>query len=285
MVDVQVICEAVDFIEANLKEAITVADVTEAVSYSLYHFAREFNQATHHTPYDYLMRRRLSESARDLVSTDRRIIDIAYDHQFNNPETFSRGCKRVFGMQPSRLRARGGIDRRLLTPRLRRKDIEHVLNGGCSSPSLETRDAARLVCLMTRARGTGSFAAGLWELCEQELRASGREIPAGERWAVCFYPSDWERHGFLYSVGVESDSTVPEPPLAVQELPAGQFVRFVHAGALSDVPLSLDYVYHTWAPRSDIALGYRLVLEHHRHDDAGRAGTHLYFPVQQEIVQ
>jgi len=35
-------------------------------------------------------RRRLSESAHDLAHTDKKIIEIACDYQFNNPETFSR---------------------------------------------------------------------------------------------------------------------------------------------------------------------------------------------------
>ena len=74
---------AVEFIEANLRSPIRVADMAASVSYSLYHFCRTFNAAVRHTPYDYLMRRRLTESARELVESDRKIIDIACDYQFN----------------------------------------------------------------------------------------------------------------------------------------------------------------------------------------------------------
>ena len=61
--------KAIEFIENNLKREITVADIADAVCYSLYHFCRTFNGAVHHTPYDYLMRRRLSDAARALVET------------------------------------------------------------------------------------------------------------------------------------------------------------------------------------------------------------------------
>ena len=111
-------CAAIDFIEDNLKESITVADMAEAASYSLYHFCRTFASVTHHTPYDYLMRRRLSESARELAESERRIIDIALDFGFNNPETYSRAFKRMFGLQPTECRKQGGIERRLLMSRL-----------------------------------------------------------------------------------------------------------------------------------------------------------------------
>ena len=85
--------KALDFIEDNLEENIGVADMADAAGYSLYHFCRVFNSIVHHTPYDYLMRRRLSESARALVETDRKIIDVAFEYQFNSPETYSRAFK------------------------------------------------------------------------------------------------------------------------------------------------------------------------------------------------
>ena len=92
---------AIDFVEENLGEDITIADVAEATGYSLYHFCRVFTQATHHPPYDYLIRRRLSQAAQDLLASERRIIDVALDYQFSTPETFSRAFKRLFGIQAS----------------------------------------------------------------------------------------------------------------------------------------------------------------------------------------
>jgi AraC family transcriptional regulator len=103
------ICWAIDFVEAHLKEEITVADMADSAGYSLYHFCRTFNGLVHHTPYDYLMRRRLSESARELIRTDKRIIDIAFDYRFNSPETYSRAFKRMFGLQPSQWKEQGRL--------------------------------------------------------------------------------------------------------------------------------------------------------------------------------
>ena len=77
MPDVTPIDRAIDLIEGNLMAAVTVADMAAAAGYSLFHFSRTFNQATHHTPYDYLMRRRLSEAAQTLVRTDRKIKSVA----------------------------------------------------------------------------------------------------------------------------------------------------------------------------------------------------------------
>ena len=73
---IETITQAIDFIERNLQRDISVADMAASVSYSIYHFCRTFNKITHHTPYDYLMRRRLSESARELMVSDRKIIEV-----------------------------------------------------------------------------------------------------------------------------------------------------------------------------------------------------------------
>ena len=108
------ICRALDFVEEHLSQEITVADMGAAACYSPYHFSRTFNRVVHHTPYDYLMRRRLSESARQLLETDKKIIDIALEYGFNNPETYSRAFKRMFGVQPSQWRGGEGRDEALI---------------------------------------------------------------------------------------------------------------------------------------------------------------------------
>lgn len=57
------ILRAVEFIELNLREPVSIKDAADAAGYSLYHFCRVFNSVIHHSPYDYIMRRRLSEAA------------------------------------------------------------------------------------------------------------------------------------------------------------------------------------------------------------------------------
>ena len=70
MFNLEPMVTAVTFIEDCLQENIKVADMADAVNFSLFHFCRTFNKIVHHTPYDYLIRRRLSESARLLLETD-----------------------------------------------------------------------------------------------------------------------------------------------------------------------------------------------------------------------
>ena len=96
------IASALVLVEQGLKDDIRVADMAVAAGYSLYHFCRVFNAIVHHTPYDYLMRRRLSESALCLLETDWNVADIAFEYQFNSHEAYSRAFKRMFGVPPRR---------------------------------------------------------------------------------------------------------------------------------------------------------------------------------------
>jgi len=282
MPDLELMAQAVDFIEDNLREAIAVADMADAVSYSLYHFCRMFNQATHHTPYDYLMRRRLAESARALLQTDEKIIEIAFDYQFNSPETYSRAFKRVFGVPPSQWRKQGRIDRRRLMPRLTRAHLGHIGKGAYLRPVLEERSAFQVAGVMTLVRDDPTVIAGLWELLAQELEEA---VKPGNYYGIAWYPEGWERRGFLYLAAVE----VPGPDIAntalvVKTIPALRYARFIHKGPTRDLPLTLDYVYHTWLIKSGERLSHPLVVEHRGPDfqsaDDEEFERAIYVPIE-----
>ena len=253
------ICQAVDFVEAHLKDEIAVADMATAAAYSLYHFCRTFNSVVHHTPYDYLMRRRLSESARDLVETDRRIIDIAFDYRFNSPETYSRAFKRMFGLQPSQWKARGRVDERFLMSRLTLEHLEHINKGDFLRPVLEEKEAFQVTGIMTLVQNNPAIIPQLWEMLAQELKGTpGIKNYCGITW----YPRDWEVRGVFYMAGVETEHLdILHSALVVKAMPSSRYVRFIHKGHRADLGLTRDYVYQTWLPKSGERLARPLEIE------------------------
>ena len=279
MPDLAQIARALDYIEDHLQEAITVADMAEAVSYSLWHFCRTFNQATHHTPYDYLMRRRLAEAARALLEGDEKIIEVALDYQFNNPETFSRAFKRVFGLQPSRWRKEGraghwpqGRSCPGALPALTLAHLQQIDKGPYLRPVVESRGAMELAGVMgplpEDAPGTRGAIGELWDLLARELGRLGEAGPRGPCYGLVRHPEGGEPGGVLYLAAVELAAPPGEAALAlagsalaVKTVPALSWARFVHKGCRQDLPLTMDYVYHTWLPRSGRSLSLPWVLE------------------------
>ncbi len=251
------ICRAIDFVEDNLREEIAVADMADAAGYSLYHFCRTFNSLVHHTPYDYLMRRRLSESARELVETDKRIVDIAFDYRFNSPETYSRAFKRMFGVQPSQWKERERLDRRFLMPRLTREHLAHVNAGDYLRPVLEERDVFQVAGLMTLVADDGETVSRLWEVLARELAG----VEDADYYGITWYPAGWEESGVFYMAGIEVEVVdSANPGLVVKAIPPLTYARFIHRGARGDLPLTLDYVYQTWLPKSGERLVYPLEI-------------------------
>ena len=285
MSNISAMIQAVDFIESNLKEEIGVADVADAVSYSLYHFCRMFNQVIHHTPYDYLMRRRLSESARELVETDKKIIDIAFDHRFNAPETYSRAFKRMFGLQPHRWRKRGMLDRRALMCRLAPEHIVHINKGDYLKPTLVEKGTFRLAGVMTLVTDDQAIIPRIWDTLPEELKRIRGADGTGRYYGIAWYPRDWQERGYLYMAAIETEPLdTAGSPLVAKTLRPSKWVRFVHKGPYRDLNLTQDYIYQTWLPKSGEQLARSLEVEGHGPNPGGASGeeseTEIYVPIR-----
>lgn len=276
-----VMAQALDFIEAHLREDIAVGDIAAAVSYSVFHFCRTFNQVTHHTPYDYLMRRRLAEAARELLQTDRKIIDLAYEYRFNNPETFSRAFKRVFDVPPNQLRKQGGWPWPGLMPRLTLAHLEQIAKGPYLKPIVVERDALQLAGVMTLVHEVAAHPIELWQIFAAELRNHGGPA-AHDVYSLTSYPTDVEQPGIFYMLGVRMTSRdALNAAWVVKTLPARQYVRFTHKGFRHALSLTLDYAYHTWLPQSARRLAAPQILAHYVPDceDSAVAECEIYLPV------
>ena len=284
MANLALMFQALAFIERNLRCEIAVADMAAAVGYSLYHFCRTFNGAVRHTPYDYLMRRRLSEAARELAAGERRILDVALDYQFSRAETFSRAFKRLFAVQPSQWRKAGWADPRRCMPPLTLAHLEHLARGGLN-PTLETREAFHIAGVAGRVRERGQETAALWAALATELPIGGEEDAAPRYVGLAGYGPEWERTGITYLAGVEVPSPeIAHPALVVKRIPPFQYARFTHRGPPSDLGLTLDYVYHTWLPKSGCRLAWPVEIEERASPDPSpddpNAETALYIPIE-----
>lgn len=260
MPDLPPIHRAIEFIEAHLRAEITVADMATAAGYSLYHFIRTFNQVTFFTPYEYLMRRRLSEAARDLLSRDRRVIDIAIDYRFSNHETFTRAFKRMFNLLPSQWRELPAIPRRALMPPLNLAHLEHFHVPGFPCPQLLETSQRCLAGLMIQLSDETNRIPQLWENFHQVLQ----NIPGLPKKPAFFaVTTHIETPPGLDFYLAALELAVPAPPTLVsQVLPAGKHVCIQHPGSAHTVPLTLDFLYHIWLPKAGLRPALPLEIEH-----------------------
>jgi AraC family transcriptional regulator len=278
------IYRAIQFIEKNLQTDIAVADMAATAAFSLYHFCRVFAQVAHHSPYDYLMRRRLSEAARELVETNRKITDIAFDYQFNSPETFSRAFKRMFVMQPSQWKTHSCLDSRCLMPAFSLAYLQHINRGDYLKPVFAQKPAMQLAGVVSWVEvNEPEKVAQLWVVLKKELANYEAFLPEN-CCGVIWYPAGGERPGFFYMAAVEIRTPdMVRSGLVTKTIPASTCARFIHQGPWAARHLTLDYIYQTWLPKSGKRLADSLEIEFYGQGFecavAAEAETKIYLPM------
>jgi AraC family transcriptional regulator len=96
-------------IEDGVKNNIDAFTLSEKYELSEIHLRRLFGFAFNRTISGYIRSRTLSESLRDLLHTDKNIIDIAFEYGFGYEQSYSRSFRREFGISPGSLRKSGQI--------------------------------------------------------------------------------------------------------------------------------------------------------------------------------
>lgn len=90
-----------DFIEANYKEQITLADVAQAVGYSPAYLTSQVGEQTNYTVNRWIIERRMVEARLLLSSTDYKVEEIAAKIGYQNACHFSRQFRKYHGQPPN----------------------------------------------------------------------------------------------------------------------------------------------------------------------------------------
>ena len=89
-----------EYIDAHIREKITLKELSYACGYSPWHAARIFKEYTGKTPFDYIRALRLTKAALSLRDEKHKIIDVALDFVFDSHEGFTRAFSKEFGLSP-----------------------------------------------------------------------------------------------------------------------------------------------------------------------------------------
>ncbi len=279
------ILKGIALIESQLRRDINLSEIASESGYSYYHYSRVFQAMTGHSPYDYILRRKLSEAAKILVSTEKNIIDIAYDFGFKNPETFSRGFKRLFGIQP--IQYRKSIKRHWhKTIMLEQLTKDHIKNR-----NYELDKQPEIVELKDLSvTGIISFVES------RKLNCRYREISKEQfknendshetRKYSRFYGVSFsysETDDFFYLFGGDSSELPVTPRMLCKPMPDTKYACFTHAGETDNIRFTYDYIYGTWLPQSDFKLFHPMELESYSPDYSGDEKTenkiYVYIPL------
>ncbi|WP_082234882.1 AraC family transcriptional regulator [Halobacillus massiliensis] len=100
--------KAIDYMEKNLMNSISISDIAEEACMSPYHFQRSFTILTDTSAGEYLRRRRLTLAAHELSRSNAKVIDVAFKYGYETPEAFTKAFRRQHGVSPKEARLFAG---------------------------------------------------------------------------------------------------------------------------------------------------------------------------------
>ena len=256
------IMKGITFIEESLNEQISVREVAKNSGMSSWHFQRIFHSTTGCTVKDYIRGRRLSIAARELRESNKGIIQIALDSQFESQESFTRAFKKMFKITPWKFRNETfdvGVTSR---SSLNIETLNHLRKGIITmEPKIVNYDQLNLVGMGVQFKGVFSDKSNnedvipkLWE--EFDKRATEINNRKGSFYygvVDCFPTEDNEEteENLIYFACVEVNSFDDIPkgmrPIVI---PRNKFAQFSHKGSGEKVKTTIQYVYGTWLPKS-----------------------------------
>jgi len=237
-----------DYIEKHLDEDLSVECLSRVANFSKYHFHRQFSEYAGINVFRYIQLMRLRRASYRLVFSEHtRIIDIALEAGFENPESFSRAFKNLFGQTPSQFRSKPEWqpwnEQYRIPPRKRNQTMQVNIAefGGTKIAVLEHRGAPELVNDSVKVFID-------WR------RQSGLSPVNSSRTFGLVYdnPHTTPAEDFRFDICGEVNNEVPENPQGVinKYIPHGRCAVVRHHGPHNEIADSIYYLYREWLPGS-----------------------------------
>ncbi|MFB9329813.1 helix-turn-helix domain-containing protein [Paenibacillus aurantiacus] len=276
---------AIDYVEANLGERLTLARIADAAAMSVPNLYRLFYAVTGHPIKTYIRNRRISEAASLLRHTALPAIEIAFDCGFDTYQTFLRTFKRMTGLTPGQYREAASIYS------FEPIDLPEPASAAEARESHGQLSDVRVIHLQPR-RGIGYLhAAAFEEGIEDAAMARFRELLAfagvdiGQArlfgWNVDLPEGD-DTSCCGYQLVAVCEQAVPTALCGLQpvSLPEGLHAAvWAPASPASAVTAAWNGLLGEWLPRSAFELRSGIFLEEYQQFGGQIARMKLYLPV------
>ena len=253
---------AIDFIETNLGNDISIDDIAREAAFSRWHFQIVFSSAVGETVKEYIRKRRLSNSLNLLKLTDQRLIDISLKAGFESQEAYTRAFKNQFGITPGEYRKNGAKDYMILQKTKITMDYLDHLYGGINMqaifktlPQFEVVGlGTKFISILSPEKNNHIIIPKLWDeyLSRQnEITSRTKSYNLGVCMPVSndMQKSHPDEFFYLACTEVKNINQVPQGMFA-KTIPAGEYAIFTHKGLLSKLDHTMNYIYGSWLPKS-----------------------------------
>jgi AraC family transcriptional regulator len=237
-----------DYIDAHLNEDLTAELLCKIANFSKYHFIRQFSEYAGISVFGYIRLMRLKHASYRLVfNAHERIITIALDAGFENPESFSRAFKNTFGQTPTQFRTRPEwqpwSEKYQLPTRQRRDEmkVSVVVFLETKIAVLEHRGAPALINDSAMKFIAWRKASGLSPVKTSKTFGIAHDDPA-----------QTEPDNFRFDICGSVTGEIADNPQGVKigVIPGGRCAVVRHLGSHDRIGESARYLYRQWLPES-----------------------------------
>lgn len=251
-----------DFIERNLDDALLLERLSEVANFSPFHFHRQFSSYVGMPVGRYIQLMRLKRAATRLAFNRlEKIIDIALDAGFQNPESFSRAFKQAFGLTPSQFRKQPNWqDLFERIPEQKRQRTQTM--------NVKIIDFPETKVAMLSHRGSPLRVNETAARFIDWRKTTGLSpVKVSQTYGIAPHdPTVTNAEDFRFDICGSIDSPIDESnPFGVINgtIPAGRCAVIRHHGSHDSLTESAQYLYRDWLPASGEELrGFPLYFEY-----------------------
>ena len=282
--------KAVDFMENNLMKKLTVEMIAKEAFFSKYHFIRVFKAMTGETVGNYLRRRRISKSSKQLINSNRSILDIAFDYQFESQEAYSRSFKKIYNTSPGKYRKLNINQIAYGRAKLTIERLNHLKSNVTMAPRILEIEKKNLVGVSVKTSLSNNNIPQLWkdfipriEGVPNNKNTGCYEInPFDSAFKMEDFTEDMEFNKWA-AVEVTDFENIPDGLKSVV-IEGGKYAVFEHKGSMGKIQLSFDYIYGTWLPNSTYKLDKKASFERYGEQYFGPENpdsiTEMWIPIK-----
>lgn len=248
---------SIEYIENNLKEKISLDTLSSQACFSKYHYDRIFRTFVGESPIEYVRKRRLSKAAKELVETNKKIVEIGIEYSFSSPEIFSRAFKKEYGVTPGNYREAQSFIALYDKVDLIKNRINKLCEGRIKEPEIIIKEKFYVMgmeCLIDiEENGNNQSIPKLWNIFLSEKVKLGNCKKNDNMMGICMNSCFSGKFSYTVCMEVENIEEVPLG-MSLKTIPSSAYAVFTHKGPLDKLSDTYDMIYGVWLPFSNYML-------------------------------
>ena len=250
--------QAIQYIEEHLREELTIREIAQQAALSPFYFQKGFAMLCGMTVGDYIRQRRLSAAGLEVLTTGRKIIDIALNFGYDSPDSFTKAFTRFHGLTPAALRKSGGAVRSFAPLR-----IKVTLEGGQNMDCKIMKKEAFTVLCRAKAFKYEDAVAQIPQFWAEHFGTGGGKVVCGMYGINLDESMGGNEFEYLIADNYDPAKEVPEG-FTTRTIPAHTWAVFPCTGRMPQALQGLNQqIFSEWLPTNPdykIAAGVNVEL-------------------------